>query len=142
MRWVRLTESGVVDLDSDQSQRADCIQAPDFVRAGWVFANNTWIDPEADYKAQLQSYESALNDGWTDDVTGVKLKTTKHAQEMFTGLVTMLQEGISLGLITNDTEQVIWNYDNEPVTLTVLQIRQILFRYGMHCKSFFDEYAP
>jgi hypothetical protein len=87
-------------------------------------------------------YQTAIESGYLDETTGVKLKTTKHAQEMFTALVTMLQEGISLGLITNDTLQVIWDFNNEPVTLTVLQIRQLLFRYGMHCKTFFDDYAP
>lgn len=94
------------------------------------------------YQAQLASYQSALDAGFTDPILGVKLKTTKHAQEMFTALVTMLQEGITLQLITNDTEMAIWNYADEPVELTVLQIRQMLFRYGMHCKTFFDDYAP
>lgn len=95
-----------------------------------------------DYQSQLASYQSALDNGFTDPVLGVKLKTTKHAQEMFTALITMLQEGISLGLITNDTLQVIWDYNDQPQELSVLQIRQMLFRYGMHCKTFFDSYAP
>jgi hypothetical protein len=117
-------------------------EAPDNVECGWRLTDGQWIDPQADYKAQIASYEAALNNGFTDPILGVKLKTTKHAQEMFTALVTMLQEGINLQLITNDTEMVIWNYADEPVELTVLQIRQMLFRYGMYCKGFFDEFAP
>lgn len=95
-----------------------------------------------DLTAQIASYNDALNSGFTDPILGVKLKTTKHAQEMFTALVTGLQEGLSLGRISNDTQIVIWNYTDEPVTLTVIQARNLLFNYFLHCKAFFDDYAP
>jgi hypothetical protein len=100
-----------------------------------------WVE-EVAFREQIASYVDALDSGYIDSETGITLKTTAHAQAMFTSMVTMLQEGLCLGVITNSTEQVIWNFDNEPVTLTVLEIRQLLFRYGMHCKNFFDLYAP
>lgn len=127
--------------------------------ASWESAVATWIDDgkgpmptqqecqdalnaEDVYQAQIASYADSMTGGYEDADTGIKLKTTQAAQDKFTSLITMLQEGLALGVITNDSNQVIWNYDNQPITLTVLQIRQLLFRYGIYCKTFFDEYAP
>lgn len=124
----------------------DCDMAGDTITA-WRDARPQpdwaalWAD-ELTYREQIASYESAQSDGYTDQITGVKLKTTTKAQSAFTSLVTMIQEGLSLGAITNDTQQTIWDFNNQPVVLTTLQVRQLMFRYGLHCKSFFDDYAP
>jgi hypothetical protein len=50
MKWVRLSPDGLVDLDSDQSQRDDCVPAPDHVRLGWQLDDGQWFDPYAGEK--------------------------------------------------------------------------------------------
>lgn len=118
------------------------VEVPDNTDAGWELVEGQWVDPKASQKSQLAAFQSALNEGFTDPVLNIKLKTTDRAQEMFTKFITMIQEGLSLGLITNDTLQVVWDYNDQPRQLSVLQIRQMLFRYGIHCKTFFDDLAP
>lgn len=135
---VKLSGNIVTEVNTPKAD----VDAPDSVETGWTFDGVNWTDPQADLKTQLASYLAALDDGYADELTGIKLKTNQKAQTAFTSLVTMLQEGLSLGAITNDTPQTIWNYNDEPVVLTTLQVRQLLFRYGLHCKAFFDDYAP
>lgn len=142
MNKVRLNEIGIV---TDVNCNGASIPAPDYVACGWQRTStnpDVWTNPNAAAEQQAENYKAALESGYTDEVTGVKLKTTHKAQRDFTSLVTMIQEGLSLGAITNDTPQTIWNYSDEPVVLTTLQVRQLLFRYGLHCKAFFDDYAP
>lgn len=138
MKWVRLTPASIVDLDSDQSQRDDCIQAPDWVLVGDAFDGTTWEHVQSD----AASYASALSDGYQDADTGIKLKTTQKAQRDFVAMSALMREGLDLGEISDSTEVTLWDYENNPRIMTTLEARKLLFRYGIYCKSFFDEYAP
>jgi hypothetical protein len=107
------------------------IEAPDHINIGWKLENGEWSDPQAESKTQAENYAAALTGGYLDETLGVRLKTTQKAQRDFVAMAMLIREGLELGLISNDTMQTIWNFDNEPVELTVLQIRQL-----------FDDYAP
>jgi len=140
--YVKIVGGVVTESRIESAPYKDWPEAPIHVSAGWTFDGTNWADPGAAEKEQLAFYQDALDGGYVDQITGVKLKTTTKAQSAFTSLITMIQEGLSLGAITNDTQQTIWDYDNQPVQLTTLQVRQLMFRYGLHCKAFFDNYAP
>jgi hypothetical protein len=83
-----------------------------------------------------------LQEGFTDPVTNVKLKTTVDAQRWFTSMAISVREAIDLGAITNDTQQVIWDFNEQPQTLTTLEIRQVLLRYAAYCQEIFNLYKP
>lgn len=95
---------------------------------------------QAEINAKMWS--SSLEAGYTDPVLNIKLKTTLNAQSMLSQMITLISQGLSFGAITDSSQMAIWNYDNQEVALTSLEIRQLLFRYGLHCKNMFDLYAP
>ena len=59
-------------------------------------------------------------------------------EAQFAKLVTMLQEGISLGAITSETPVTIKDRNGALHTVTVQRCREILFSYGLHCKEIWD----
>jgi hypothetical protein len=87
-------------------------------------------------------WQSKLEEGYLDPVTSIKLKTTESAQSLFTSMTALINEAINLGALANDSNTSIWDYHEAEQTMTVLQLRQLLLRYGMYCKSMFDLYKP
>ncbi len=91
---------------------------------------------------ELQIFQGILNQGYTDSSTGIKLKADQTSINWFTSQITALKEGIDLGAITNDTIQSVWDYDDVEHKLTVLEIRQLLFRFSIYITQIFAQYAP
>ncbi len=56
----------------------------------------------------------------------------------FTAMLTLVQEALSLSVITNETEQTIADKDGTPHTVSTLRLRQILVGYGFHYKTLWD----
>ncbi len=130
-----IVENGVVTATGSGS-----ITAPDWVQCGDLYADGVFTQSEANRNAPL--WAAFLEDGWTDPTTGIKLRTTVDSRDAFAGFITMLQEGIDLGAITNASPTSIWDYNDTERQMTVLEARQLLFRYGIAWKTAFDTYAP
>lgn len=83
-----------------------------------------------------------LDDGWTDPVSGIKLRTDKGAKTMFAEMIVWIREGLDLGQLTEDMMTPIYDYYSKPHNLTIRQIRELMFRYGLAWKTMYDEVAP
>jgi hypothetical protein len=89
-----------------------------------------------------QIYEAQLAPGFSDALTGVRLKCTDSAQSKFTRMLVLLDLAMAAGLMTDATEVEIWDYDDAPQTITVAAFHGLMLRYGVHCKALFDQFAP
>jgi len=87
-------------------------------------------------------WQNKLAEGYLDVPSGIKLKTTMDAQSLFTSMVALVKEGLDMSALTNDTNVSIWDYNGVEQSMTVLAMRQLLFRYGLYCKSIFDAFKP
>lgn len=90
--------------------------------------------------AQIYAEQQSL--GYLDATTGLKLKTTEHAQAKFTSQVALVQLALSAAVITPATPQTIWDFADAEQELSTADFLGLMLRYGLHCKTLFDEYAP
>ena len=102
---------------------------------GWVYADN--LD------AAINIF-SGLQNGSADNLFKVvpenfSLSTDSVSRNAFTQMTTLIQEGLSLNLIDNNTMQTITDSQNKVHTLTTLRFRQIMVGYGMYYKSLWDQ---
>jgi len=60
-------------------------------------------------------------------------------RNLFTQMTSLIREALDLGLITNDTPQIITDINSKDISLTTLRFRQIMVGYGMYYKSLWDQ---
>jgi hypothetical protein len=103
-----------------------------------------WAPPPAPpvQKTDAEIYAEHLALGFTDPVTGIKLKTTEGAQAKFTSQATLLQVALGAGAITVASNTQVWDFNDSPHTLTVGAALGLLLRYGLHCQQLFADYGP
>lgn len=61
------------------------------------------------------------------------LKITKDAENEFSKLITLLNLGIQQNTFTSNSPIQIWDYYDNPVTLTIERFLQIMVSYGLYC---------
>lgn len=108
-------------------------------------AKRSQQDVDAGVQSNADEYivwQNVQNEGYVDQITNIKLKTTIAAQTRFASMIVLVKEAIDLGFITNDSNQTIYDYNEQPHTMTTMELRQLMLRYGLYCKYIFDEYAP
>lgn len=105
-------------------EELDKLQKEDSEKLAW----KTWIDKS--------------NEGYTDQVTNIKLKTTEEAKSVFTSMIVLLNEAISQGFLNSKTIVSIWDYNDEEKQMTVSDAKTLLTRYGLFCKVLHDVYKP
>ena len=143
----------------DDSMLAKCIEAADGANPPQGYESmtvaefksweaqeiaNGWtpILPPPPPKTDAEIYAEHLALGYLDPVTGIKLKTVETAQAKFTSQVALLQVALGAGAITTSSDTQIWDYENQPHTLTVAGTFGLLLRYGLHCQYLFATYGP
>lgn len=131
---VRTADGRVVGYPAQSGAPSEANAAADLA---YAIANPVLAAATA---AQIYADQQAL--GYVDIPTGLKLKTTENAQAKFTSQVTLLQLALSAGAITTATPQTFWDYADVEQTLTTGDLFALMLRYGMHCKTIFDQYAP
>lgn len=89
-----------------------------------------------------QIYAEHLAAGYDDPVTGLKLKTVERAQAKFGRMCTLIDLGVSQGVMTSESMVTLFDFNEAPHELTVTAFRALMLRYGLHCKTVFDLYAP
>lgn len=87
-------------------------------------------------------YEQYLVAGYTDAITGLKLKTTEYAQAKFSQLVTLISTALAAGAVQPTDTQTIYDYAEEEQSLTVTALLALLLRYGFFCTQIFHDHAP
>lgn len=76
---------------------------------------------------------------YRDPIEGTELDTSPAAQSRFTSLVALIREGLDFGALTNESKQEIRDVHGVTHSLTVVRIRALMLRYGLHCKALFDQ---
>lgn len=87
------------------------------------------------------SHEDILSKGYTDVVTGIKLKASVADQTRYGLVMTLSNEAIAQGKMSGDTQQTIWDYDEKPHVLTTANLKELLVRYGFWCRFIYDNYS-
>ena len=121
---------------------------------GETYESLEWLDAvqskptleelEAAYQvvvAQTNKVEAAkaqVRAGYTVQPEGFTLALGDSDRSQFTQMLTLVQEALSLGLIDNDTPQIIADKDGGKHTVSTLRLRQILVLYGLHYKGIWD----
>jgi hypothetical protein len=93
-------------------------------------------------KTDEEIYAEHLALGYLDPVTGIKLKTVETAQTKFTSQFTLLSGALQVQAVFPNTPTQVWDFADQPHTLTVEQVLGLLLRYGFHCQTLFANYGP
>jgi hypothetical protein len=72
-----------------------------------------------------------------DDTESIDLDVSTEAQGRFTSLVTLVQLGTGLGVVTGETIQEIRDVHGDPHLLPVARLLPLMLRYGSHCAALF-----
>ena len=91
-------------------------------------------------QAAIWAEQQAL--GYLDAETGFKLKTTEKAQGDFAAMTTLVMLAMQGGGMSGSTGITFWDFNGEQRPITAGAYLALMFRYGLHCKAMFDEYAP
>jgi hypothetical protein len=97
------------------------------------------MEAQALLSQQIQAINSQINEGYTVNPEGFVLGLAESDRNAFTQMLTLVQEALSLGLISNDTNQVIADKSGAKHSITTLRFRQIMLGYGMYYKGLWDQ---
>ena len=96
------------------------------------------LQNQAAKDAKLAQAKALVEAGYTVQPEGFTLALGDNDRSQFAQMLTLVQEALSLGLITNETPQTIADKDGGKHTVTTLRLRQILVLYGLHYKGIWD----
>jgi hypothetical protein len=99
----------------------------------------TQMEAQALLSQQIQAINSQINEGYAVNPEGFVLGLAESDRNAFTQMLTLVQEALSLGLISNDTSQVIADKSGAKHSITTLRFRQIMLGYGMYYKGLWDQ---
>lgn len=83
-------------------------------------------------------YSKKISNGFFVGPEGFTLRLEKEDRDAFTSMVVLIQLGLSLGLISNSTEQTIKDANEEYQTVTTARFIEIMLQYGSYYKSLWD----
>jgi hypothetical protein len=79
--------------------------------------------------------DSVLEEGYVDQVANVKLQASIYAQSRFTAMTAGYRNKQDLGKVTDSTPVAFYDYNGEPVFMTLLQYKELMDRYQDYCAS-------
>lgn len=119
----KLTKSiNGVQLDLEESEYLDTL--------------NSWAISE--YEAQFD-LNKAIDGGFKVEPENFILALCDNDRLMFTQMLSLVKEALDLGLITNDSPQIISDKFGQKHELTTLRFRQIMVQYGMYYKGLWGQ---
>ena len=91
-------------------------------------------------KSNQDNLREKIEEGFTVNPENITLAISESDRSAFSQMLTLVQEAISLGMITNDTPQTIADKSGTLHTVSTLRFRQIMVMYGMYYKQLWDQY--
>ena len=85
------------------------------------------------------NYAAAMISGYPVAPEGFVLGIADEDRKAWTELLAMLNEGLSLGVITPETTTQIKALDGVLHTVTIARLKQMIFGLGMHYKALWDQ---
>ncbi len=101
---------------------------------GWVYADS--LDAAIAYFASNNNNQIALFDVQPENIT---LGLSENDRNSFSQMLSLVKEALDLGLITNDSPQIISDINGEKHQISTLRFRQIMVQYGMYYKGLWDQ---
>ena len=106
---------------------------------GWIYNPKTeTFTPPVVIASPLDEFNAKVEAGF--DYNGIVLGLQENDRVQFTQLITMIQEGLQLNLITNDAPIYVKDINGAPHEISVQNLRTALFSYGMYFKTLWDNY--
>ncbi len=131
-----------VHKNPDQFTRANCLElSDDAPHPGLPYELmtkqelETWLAAQPPLEVEVFDLQAKLLEGWFDEVTGRRWKTTNEAQARFTSAVVLNNLAISAGLKTVESDVDVWDYNDEKLTLSGPQFMGLMLRYGAYIQS-------
>jgi len=125
---------------------------PDVERAVYDATTNTYsvvelsdeekntINQQKILELKSQTFETLRNNGFLVSPENFYLALNDNDRNSFTQMLSLVKEALDLGLITNDTPQIISDKDGNLHTLTTLRFRQIMVEYGFYYKTIWNNF--
>ncbi len=92
--------------------------------------------------SQSEIWQQKLDGTITDAQTGITIKANEQVRNLLSGQLVMVATALSVGEITADTPQDIWDADGTKHTLSTAQLIGLLLRHGKAWAAMFSEFAP
>ncbi len=140
--WARLENNWPVEIRETPWEGATKEFSSQAEFENYCIANSASAPTPEVGPSEAEVWRAKLTEGWLDPVTKIRLKTTEEARNLFAGQVVMIREAIDQGQLSNDVLMPIWDFYEQPHTLSVGAIRNLLIRYGMAWQTMFNQYAP
>lgn len=93
-----------------------------------------------DQKNQLiNQREQLIDNGFLIQPEGFVLGLHESDRSAFAQMLSLVKEALDLGLITNETPQIIADKNGQKHQISTLRFRQIMVQYGFYYKSLWDQ---
>jgi hypothetical protein len=92
-----------------------------------------------DLMKRRENLMQSINGGFLVQPENFVLGMSDTDRGAFTQMLALVKEALDLGLITNDTPQIIADIDGQTHTVLTLRFRQIIVAYGFYYKGLWDD---
>lgn len=83
--------------------------------------------------------ETLIESGLKIEPEGFILALKDEDRAAFSQMLSLVKEALDLGLITNETPQIIADKNGQKHQISTLRFRQIMVQYGLYYKSLWDQ---
>ena len=97
---------------------------------------NQWAD---NYIKNLSSFAKLIGDGYNVQPENITLGLSENDRNSFSQMLSLVKEALDLGLITNDSPQIISDINGEKHQISTLRFRQIMVQYSFYYKNLWDQ---
>lgn len=96
---------------------------------------NQWVD---NYIEDQFNSLKRIENGFNIEPENITLGLSENDRNSFSQMLSLVKEALDLGLITNDSPQIISDINGEKHQISTLRFRQMMVQYGFYYKSLWD----
>jgi hypothetical protein len=101
----------------------------------------TYIGYTGAQAAPVATPDGSFGHVYAVEPEGFSLKLADFDRAMFNQMLTLIREGLDLGLMTNEDLVKIADVNGDLHEITVLRFRQIMVGYGFYYKALWDSFV-
>lgn len=143
--------------NSQLRSETDASIVSNLLRKGWIEIFAPSYDPETqqiefnpqtgqfdivnipESQAKQQNFQNAISQGFLVQPENFILALADNDRVALSQMLSLVKEALDLGLIDNDTPQVIADKDGQKHEISTLRFRQIMVQYGFYYKNLWDQ---
>lgn len=96
---------------------------------------NQWVD---NYIEDQFNSLKRIENGFNIEPENITLGLSENDRNSFSQMLSLVKEALDLGLITNDSPQIISDINGKKHQISTLRFRQMMVQYGFYYKSIWD----